>query len=69
MNPFADIIPIGTNLALDSIAQTESARNSLRRVLLFDDVRTTGATLRSASGALYRSGAGTVRVQALAGVQ
>ena len=39
-----------------------------RRVLLFDDVRTTGATLRSASGALYRGGASTVRVQALAGV-
>jgi len=38
------------------------------RVLLFDDVRTTGATLRSASGALYRAGASTVRVQALAGV-
>lgn len=38
------------------------------RLLLFDDVRTTGATLRSASGALYRAGASTVRVQALAGV-
>ena len=47
-------------------ARRDDAR---RRVLLFDDVRTTGATLRSASGALYRSGAGTVRVQALAGVQ
>ena len=47
----------------------EGRRDSSRpRVVLFDDVRTTGATLRSASGALYRAGCSTVRVQALAGV-
>lgn len=38
------------------------------RVLLIDDVRTTGSTLRSASGALYRGGATRVRVLSLAGV-
>ncbi len=38
------------------------------RVLLVDDVRTTGATLRSAAGALHRAGARHVRVLALAGV-
>ena len=47
----------------------EGHRDSTRRrVLLFDDVRTTGATLRAATGALYRAGASSVRVQALAGV-
>ncbi|HJL38064.1 MAG TPA: phosphoribosyltransferase family protein, partial [Polyangiaceae bacterium LLY-WYZ-15_(1-7)] len=39
-----------------------------RRVLLLDDVRTTGATLRSAAGALHRAGASQVRLMALAGV-
>ena len=39
------------------------------RVLLVDDVRTTGATLRAASGALYRAGARRVRLLALAGVR
>lgn len=39
-----------------------------RRVLLLDDVRTTGATLRSAAGALHRGGASQVRLMALAGV-
>ncbi|MFT5354827.1 MAG: putative amidophosphoribosyltransferase [Polyangiales bacterium] len=39
-----------------------------RRVLLVDDVRTTGATMRAATGALYRAGASRVRVMALAGV-
>lgn len=40
-----------------------------RRLLLIDDVRTTGATLKSATGALYRSGASTVRLMTLAAVQ
>lgn len=40
-----------------------------RRVLLLDDVRTTGATTKAASAALYRSGAHEVRVLTLAGVQ
>ena len=39
------------------------------RVLLVDDVRTTGATLRAARGALYRAGAKRVRLLALAGVR
>lgn len=38
------------------------------RVLLVDDVRTTGATLKAATAALYRAGATRVRVMALAGV-
>lgn len=37
------------------------------RVLLFDDVRTTGATLEAAASALHASGAHTVRVMTLAG--
>ncbi len=40
-----------------------------RRLLLVDDVRTTGATLRAASHALYLAGATSVRVMALAGVE
>lgn len=47
------------------VAERDGAR---RRVLLVDDVRTTGATLRAASGALYRAGASNVRIFALAGV-
>lgn len=47
----------------------EARRNDKRRrVLLVDDVRTTGATMRAATGALYRAGASRVRVMALAGV-
>ena len=38
------------------------------RVLLVDDVRTTGATLQAASGALYRAHATSVRILALAAV-
>ena len=37
--------------------------------VLVDDVRTTGATTKAASAALYRSGAVEVRVLTLAGVQ
>lgn len=37
------------------------------RVLLFDDVRTTGATLDAASAALLEAGAGTVIMLSLAG--
>jgi ComF family protein len=40
-----------------------------RRVLLVDDVRTTGATTKAASAALYRSGATEVRTLTLAGTQ
>ncbi len=40
-----------------------------RRVLLIDDVRTTGATTKAASAALYRSGATEVRTLTLAGTQ
>ena len=40
---------------------------SKRRVLLVDDVRTTGATLRNASRALFRAGAESVRLMTLAG--
>jgi predicted amidophosphoribosyltransferase len=40
-----------------------------RRVLLLDDVRTTGATTKAASAALYRAGATEVRTLTLAGVQ
>lgn len=47
------------------VAKKDSTR---RRVLLVDDVRTTGATMRAATGALYRGGASRVRVMALAGV-
>jgi len=43
-------------------------RDGKVRVLLVDDVRTTGATLRAASAALYRSSASQVRLLTLAGV-
>ncbi|MCB9602280.1 MAG: ComF family protein [Sandaracinus sp.] len=46
-----------------------SRDDTRRRVLLVDDVRTTGATTKAASAALYRSGAVEVRVLTLAGVQ
>ncbi len=48
------------------VAKRDASR---RRVLLVDDVRTTGATLRSATGALHRAGASQVRVMTLAGVR
>lgn len=39
-----------------------------RRVLVVDDVRTTGATMQAVAGALHRAGATEVRLLALAGV-
>ncbi len=42
--------------------------SNARRILLVDDVRTTGATMQSAAGALHRAGASEVRLLALAGV-
>lgn len=52
----------------DNVRGAFEGRAVPRRVLLVDDVRTTGATLRSATGALHRAGARHVRVLTLAGV-
>ncbi|MEM9072260.1 MAG: ComF family protein [Myxococcota bacterium] len=42
------------------------AQGPPRRVLLVDDVRTTGSTMRAAAGALHRAGAAQVRMLTLA---
>lgn len=53
----------------ESVRHSFDARAGAKRVLLVDDVRTTGATLRAATGALHKAGTHHVRIMALAGVE
>lgn len=53
----------------ESVRHSFVAKPGAKRVLLIDDVRTTGATLRAATGALHKAGTHHVRIMALAGVE